>query len=113
MYKARAASPSIKPGPAPQPRVSLAPGLDKRAAAESSRHLLISDREDGTAAFVRTSVDSLAPCVSVYHWWEGGWGCADFKFSSFQLLIIALVWVSIAQRRRNNLITTNKINKKV
>ena len=31
----------------------------------------------------------------------------------FQLLIIALVWVSIAQRGRNNLIRTNRINKKV
>ena len=43
-----------------------------------------------------------------------GWrNISGIKYSPFQLLIVALVWVGIAQRRRNNLITTNKINKKV
>ena len=66
MYKARDARPSIKPGHAPRARVSLAPGPGLEGGRWSLRHLLISDREDGSAAFKRTSSDrNMRLCISM------------------------------------------------
>ena len=66
MYKARDARPSIKPSHAPRARVSLAPGPGLEGGCLSKRHLLISDREDGSAALERTSSDrNMRLCISL------------------------------------------------
>lgn len=112
MYKARDASPSIKPDHAPRARVSLAPGPEGAACHRDIFWSLI-EIEKTAPQLLREPRQTTSKHETLYIIGKGWRNISGIKYSPFQLLIVALVWVGIAQRRRNNLITTNKINKKV